>query len=77
MDLWFTALPFFLFLDFRKKDIYYTAHIEKESQYYVLRLENDLLNDWTITAINRRVKSKLGQSRILAFNSYDAAFKSF
>lgn len=74
---WFTALPFFLFLDFRKKDTYHSARFEKDSRYYVLRLEKDLFNDWTITAINGRIKSKLGQSRILAFHSYDAAFASF
>ncbi|MBX9703501.1 MAG: WGR domain-containing protein [Silvanigrellaceae bacterium] len=77
MHLWLTALPFVLFLDFRKKDAYHAARFEKESRYYALRLEKDLLNDWTITVINGRIKSRLGQSRILAFDSYDIAFEYF
>jgi hypothetical protein len=74
---WFTALPFFYFLDFKKKEVYHVARFEKETRYYVLRLEKDLLNDWTITATNGRIRSKLGQSRTLAFPTFVDAFASF
>lgn len=74
---WFTALPFVHFLDFKNREVNHAARFEKESRYYVLRLEKDLLDDWTITAINGRIKSKLGQSRIIAFPSFVDAFASF
>jgi hypothetical protein len=77
MEIWFTALPFFHFLDFKKNEVYHVARFEKESRYYILRLEKDLLNDWTITAINGRIRSKLGQSRTLAFPTFTDAFSSF
>jgi integrase/recombinase XerD len=35
-----------VFLDFKKKEVYHVARFEKETRYYVLRLEKDLLDDW-------------------------------
>ncbi len=77
MTPWFTALPYFHFWDFKIKEVYHVARFEKDSRYYVLRLERDLLNDWTITAINGRIRSKLGQSRTLAYPTFNHAFESF
>ncbi|HAT8564386.1 TPA: hypothetical protein JA969_12195 [Legionella pneumophila] len=53
------------------------ARFEKESRYYVIRLGKDLLDDWVITIINGRIKSKLGQSRTLAFTSFSEGFSHF
>ncbi len=74
MSPWFTDLLVFQFLDFKPKEVYHAARFEKDRRYYVLRLEKDLLGDWTIRAINGRIKSKLGQSRTLAFPSFSDAF---
>lgn len=74
---WSTALPFFYFLDFRQKEVYHAARFEKGSRYYVLRLEKDLLGDWTIRVVNGRIRSKLGQSRTLAFPCFTEGFTSF
>jgi hypothetical protein len=43
----------------------------------VIRLSKDLLDDWVITLINGRIKSKLGQSRTLAFTHFSEAFDNF
>ncbi|WP_133141282.1 hypothetical protein [Legionella waltersii] len=59
------------------KECYHEARFEKETRYYVLRLSKDLLGDWAITLINGRIKSKLGQSRTLAFADYYDAFDRF
>ncbi len=70
MTPWFITLPWLHYLDFTYNEVYHEARFEKDKRYYVLRLEKDLLDDWTITAINGRIKSKLGQRRILAFSTY-------
>ncbi|MFO9588748.1 hypothetical protein SDB66_13185 [Legionella pneumophila serogroup 6] len=67
MTPWFITLPWLHYLDFTYNEVYHEARFEKDKRYYVLRLEKDLLDDWTITAINGRIKSKLGQRRILDF----------
>ncbi|MBA3537902.1 MAG: hypothetical protein H0T84_15075 [Tatlockia sp.] len=77
MTPWFIALPSFHFWDFKKKETYHAARFEKDSRYYVLCLEKDLLGEWTIRAINGRIKSKIGQSRTPAFHSFKDAFTCF
>jgi hypothetical protein len=77
MTAWFTALPWVHYLDFQRKELYHSARFEKDTRYYVIRLSKDLLEDWVITLINGRIKSKLGQSRTLAFANFNEAFDSF
>ena len=77
MTAWFTALPWVHHLDFQRKERYHAARFEKDTRYYVIRLSKDLLEDWIITLINGRIKSKLGQSRTLAFANFNEAFDSF
>lgn len=60
---WFKYLPL-------KKEPYHYLRFEKESRYYELRLDQDLLEDWTLITSNGRIKSKLGQSRTQAFSTY-------
>ena len=67
MIRWVSALPYFCYLNFKQNELYHAARFEKETRYYVIRLENDLFGDWIITASNGRIKSKLGQTRIIAF----------
>lgn len=77
MTAWFTALPWVHYLYFQRKEQYHAARFEKDTRYYVIRLSKDLLEDWVITLINGRIKSKLGQSRTLAFANFNEAFDSF
>jgi hypothetical protein len=37
----------------------------------------DLLEDWVINLVNGRIKSKLGQTRTLAFNNFNEGFEHF
>lgn len=74
---WLTALPFFSLLNVELEQAYHCARFEKGSRYYILRLEKDLLDDWTVIAINGRIKSKLGQSRTMAFPNFIEAFVHF
>lgn len=67
MTPWFITLPWLHYLDFTYNEVYHEARFEKDKRYYVLRLEKDLLDDWTITAINGRIKSKLGQKKNIGF----------
>ena len=71
------TLPWFHYLNFKQKELYHTARFEKETRYYVIRLEHDLLGDWIITASNGRIKSKLGQTRTIAFSNFTEAFDHF
>lgn len=77
MTTWFITLPWLHYLHFTNIEPRQDMRFEKESRYYLLRLEKDLLEDWTITASNGRIKSKLGQSRILPFLSYANAYDHF
>lgn len=74
---WFAALPWIHYLNFRLVECYHTARFEKETRYYAIRLERDLLGDWTLCVTNGRIKSKLGQSRILAFECFFDAYEHF
>ncbi len=77
MTAWFAALPWLHYFDFKKKELYHCARFEKDTRYYVIRLSKDLLEDWVITLIKGPIKSKLGQSRTLAFANFNEAFDSF
>ena len=74
---WLIALPFIHFMNFNPMEAYHEARFEKDTRYYVIRLSKDLLDDWVITLINGRIKSKLGQSRTLAFPNFSEAFEHF
>jgi len=74
---WFITLPFIRFIHFHSMETYYETRFEKDTRYYVIRLSKDLLDDWVITLINGRIKSKLGQSRTLAFLNFPEAFEHF
>ncbi|WP_298627204.1 WGR domain-containing protein [uncultured Legionella sp.] len=56
-----------------QKEPYHYLRFEKESRYYELRLSKDLFEDWTLTTSNGRIKSKLGQSRTQAFDTFTEA----
>lgn len=75
MSPWFITLPFFHWVQVDNFESYHEMRFEKDSRYFVLRLDKDLFSDWTITAINGRIKSKLGQSRTFAFDNYKQAFE--
>ena len=72
-----TTLPFFHLVDFTARETYHAARFEKDTRYYVMRLEKDLLDDWVVVVINGRLKSKLGQCRTLALTGYNDAFDKF
>jgi hypothetical protein len=74
---WFSALPFMRHINFRPVACYHAARFEKEPRYYVIRLSKDLLEDWVITVINGRIKSRLGQTRTLAFADFNEGFDAF
>ncbi|BCA97346.1 hypothetical protein TUM19329_37070 (plasmid) [Legionella antarctica] len=74
---WLFTYPFFKWINLEPLEAYHAARFEKDTRYYALRLSKDLLEDWVITLINGRIKSKLGQSRTLAFANFSEAFDSF
>lgn len=77
MTPWFTALPFLHLIDFSIQEVYQAARFEKESRYYVIRLSKDLLDNWVVTLINGRIKSKLGQIRTIAVTDFNEGFNHF
>ncbi len=74
MITWFTQFPWFQFFNFNTLNFSHHIRFEKNTRYYTLSLEQDLLDDWTITVTNGQIKSKLGQSRTIAYTSFDEAF---
>lgn len=77
MRPWFTTPPFLNLINWVPGEHYHAASFEKESRYYVIRLSQDLLEDWVITLVNGRIKSKLGQSRTLALANFNEGFEHF
>jgi hypothetical protein len=77
MQPWFARSSFLHLINFEAVECYHAARFEKESRYYVIRLSQDLLEDWVITLINGRIKSRLGQSRTLAFADFNEGFNQF
>ena len=76
MQLWFITLPYFHWIQ-GKTFSYHEMRFEKDSRYYLMRLEKDLFDNWTISVINGSIKSKLGQSRTFAYDDYEKAFENF
>lgn len=74
---WFITPPWVHYLNFKLVECYHTARFEKETRYYTIRLERDLLGDWTLCVTNGRIKSKLGQNRIIAFECFFDAYEHF
>lgn len=72
-----TVLPLGHWTHCVPEEPYHAARFEKNTRYYVMRLSKDLLDDWVITLINGRIKTKLGQIRTLAFAHYVDAFDHF
>lgn len=68
---WFVSTSLIHLLNYDLKEFYSSLRFERDTRYYELRLNKDLLGDWIITLINGRIKSKLGQSRTLAFVDFD------
>jgi hypothetical protein len=77
MNPWFTDLRFLNLINCASGEHYHAARFEKETRYYVIRLSQDLLENWVITLVNGRIKSKLGKSRTLAFSSFYEGFEHF
>ena len=77
MYLAFFTLPWFCYFCFKQKELYHAARFEKETRYYSIRLEYDLLDDWVIIVANGRCKSNLGQTRTIAYSNFDEAFDQF
>lgn len=77
MQPWFITFPFLNLVDYAPRECYHAIRFEKESRYYVIRLSKDLLEDWVIILINGRIKSKLGQSRTLAFTDFNYGYDHF
>lgn len=50
---------------------------EKDTRYYTLQLEEDLLGDWVVFTIYGRIHSKLGKNKLMAFESFYDAFCHF
>ncbi|WP_242605387.1 WGR domain-containing protein [Fluoribacter gormanii] len=74
---WLTTLPWVHCINFQTKECYHSARFEKGTRYYVIRLEPDLLGDWTLYVSNGRIKSRLGQCRIIAFEGFADAYEHF
>lgn len=68
---WFVSASLIHLLNYDFKEFNASLRFERDTRYYVLHLSKDLLGDWIITLINGRIKSKLGQSRTLAFANFD------
>lgn len=48
---------------------------EKDTRYYELHLGKDLFDNWSITRVNGKIKTRLGQYRHEFFGSLDEAIK--
>ncbi len=77
MTPWFATLPFLHFLDFATGDPWHLIRFEKDTRYYSILLEKDLLDDWVLVVTNGRIQSRLGQVRTIAHTSFADAFNHF
>ena len=77
MTPWFAVTPFFQMLNFNTHETYHMIRFEKDTRYYSMHIEKDLLDDWVIVVINGRIQTKLGQVRTLAFTCFSDAFDHF
>lgn len=77
MTHWFATPFLFHLLDFGRNEAYHIIRFEKDTRYYSMCIEKDLLGDWITVITNGRIKTKLGQTRKIAFTSYFDAFENF
>ena len=77
MTPWFATTTFFQVLNFNISETYHMIRFEKDTRYYSMSIEKDLLDDWIIIVINGRTQTKLGQIRTLAFSCYSDTFDHF
>lgn len=54
-----------------------SVRFEKDTRYYNVRLEQDLLDDWVVAITYGRINSRLGQSKIIAFAEFEQALIHF
>ena len=73
MQFWLIAIHHFPLTN----STWQMARFEKDTRYYEIYLQQDLLQDWVIVATNGRKKSKLGQCRTIAFSNYNDASLQF
>jgi hypothetical protein len=74
---WLIAPIFVRLIHWQFKECYHAARFEKDTRYYVIQLTKDLLGDWVLILSNGRIKSKLGQTRTLAFRNFSEALEHF
>jgi len=77
MTPWFLVPSFFNVLSFNTLEAYHYIRFEKDTRYYSMRIEQDLLDDWVIVVVNGRIQTKLGQIRTIAFACFSDAFDHF
>ncbi len=68
---------FWLPVIFFNKEPFHYVRFGKDSRYYELRLQQDLLADWILIFSNGQIKSKLGQSRTLVCSTFNEALVFF
>ena len=63
---WFITPPWVNYLNFKLVECYHTVRFEKETRYYTIRLERDLLGDWTLCVTNGRIKAPMAHRRTMS-----------
>ena len=75
--MWFWDPIWFTFINWQVHTAEILVRFEKEPRFYTICLEKDLLGDWTLVASNGSMRSKVGATRIMSFNSYESALIKF
>ena len=63
--------------DLNNETSWQSIRFEKDTRYYTIRLEQDLLEDWVVAINYGRINSRLGQSKMLAFDEFEQAYAHF
>jgi predicted DNA-binding WGR domain protein len=63
--------------DLNNETSWQCVRFEKDTRYYSIRLEQDLLEDWVVAITYGRINSRLGQSKLLAFDEFEQAYAHF
>lgn len=63
--------------DLTNESSWQSIRFEKDTRYYTIRLEKDLLDDWVVAITYGRINSRLGQSKIIAFDEFEKAYVHF
>ena len=74
---WFLQSNTLLDLKFSDQKFTIYARYQKETRFYTLKMEKDLLNDWVIDAVNGSMGSKRGARRIHACADHQAELIRF